>query len=300
MSRLGSTTVQLNLEALKAATLRLIERDTLCLVLAGCGGTGSWLAPTVVRTARLLVEKFNKTVQVVFVDPDRVEPKNCYRQNFAEFEVGQNKAETLAIRYGLAWGVEILALSKPFDCELDKLLSHERQTHYGLSVVVGCVDNAKARAEIHRYLTEKSGYGTARWWLDCGNDQHSGQVLLGGFNNKNDQSVFPIPGYCARLPLPSDQHPELLNPEVSEPEVEAGLSCADLAVRGAQGLAVNQQVAAIAGDYLLQMLVYGSLTHFQTYFDQSSGTMRSTPITVGNLQNYLEIAAVSVAGETDE
>ena len=44
--------------------------------------------------------------------------------------------------------------------------------------------------------------GAARWWLDCGNDKHSGQVLLGGFNNKGDKTVFPIPGYCARLPLP--------------------------------------------------------------------------------------------------
>ena len=53
-------------------------------------------------------------------------------------------------------------------------------------------------------------------------------------------------------------------------------------------VAVNQQVAAIAGSYLLQMLVYGNLSHFQTYFDQASGTMRSTPITKSGLQKYLE------------
>ncbi len=291
MSRLGSTTMQLNLDMLNAATLRLIERESLSLILVGCGGNGSWLAPTVVRAARLLIEKFNKTVRVVFIDPDTVEPKNCYRQNFAEFEVGRNKAEALALRYGLAWGVEVLALSKPFDCELDGFLSEERQTYYGVSVVVGCVDNAKARTEIHRYLTEKAGYSAARWWLDCGNDKHSGQVLLGGFNHKGDQTLFPIPDYCVRLPLPSEQHPELLSPGVAEPEPEAALSCADLALRGAQGLAVNQMVAAIAGDYLLQMLVYGSLNHFQTYCDQASGTLRSTPITARSLRKYFEADA---------
>ena len=287
MSRVSSTTLQLNLEALQAATLRLVERDALSLILAGCGGTGSWLAPTVARVARLLSEKFNKSVRVVFIDPDSVEAKNCYRQNFAESEIGRNKAEVLAARYGLSWGVDILALPAPFPADLDRLLETDRQTHYELSLVIGCVDNAPARSAIHTYLSEKSGYGAARWWLDCGNDRHSGQVLVGGFNNKHDQTRFPIPGYCARLPLPSEQHPELLLPAPTDSEPDENLSCADLAVRGAQGLAVNQQVASIAGNYLLQMLVYGALTHFQTYFDQASGTMRSTPITERALAPYL-------------
>ncbi len=290
------TTMQLDLETLNAATLRLIDRESVSLVLVGCGGTGSWLAPTLVRAARLLVEKFNKNVQVVFVDPDSVEAKNCYRQNFAEFEIGQNKAETLARRYGLVWGLDVLALPNRFDAELDKLLSDSKQTYYSMSVVVGCVDNAPARREIETYVTEKAGYGAARWWLDCGNSRHSGQVLLGGFNNKNDKTIFPIPGYCARLPLPIQQHPDLLVAEPEEQANESGLSCADLTLCGAQGLAVNQQVAAIAGDYLLQMLVYGTLTRFQTYFDQGSGTMRSTPITPNNLQKYCD---PDTAGQED-
>jgi hypothetical protein len=78
---------------------------------------------------------------------------------------------------------------------------------------------------------------------------------------------------------------------------DANLSCADLALSGTQGLAVNQQVAAIAGSYVLQMLVYGTLNHFQTYFDQTTGTMRSTPITERVLQKYLD-ADETGSGET--
>ena len=55
------------------------------------------------------MEKFGKTVGVYFVDPDVVEHKNCYRQNFCEAEIGRNKAESMAFRYGLAWGIEISA-----------------------------------------------------------------------------------------------------------------------------------------------------------------------------------------------
>jgi len=45
----------------------------------------------VARVARLLTEKFAKDVQVGFVDPDTVEVKNIYRQNFCLAEVGCNR-----------------------------------------------------------------------------------------------------------------------------------------------------------------------------------------------------------------
>ena len=42
--------------------------------------------------ACLLREKFSKTVVVGFVNPDDIEEKNTYRQNFCKAEVGCNKA----------------------------------------------------------------------------------------------------------------------------------------------------------------------------------------------------------------
>ena len=77
-----SQTIELNLDYLNACRLLLPSSDNISLVLVGCGGTGSWLAPHVARVARLLLEKWQKDVQVVFVDPDVVEEKNIYRQNF--------------------------------------------------------------------------------------------------------------------------------------------------------------------------------------------------------------------------
>jgi PRTRC genetic system ThiF family protein len=265
-----------------------------------------WLAPTMIRVARLLIEKFDRKVRVLLVDPDRVKAKNCYRQNFAEFEIGLNKAECLACRYGLAWGVEVLALPHLFEHEgFEKIQAGRGATYYNLTVLTGCVDNATARREIAAWA-RAAGYGHSRWWLDCGNSRRSGQVLLGGFTNKDSgKAAFPIPGYCVRLPLPSQQHPDLLIPDSAEPEEdETALSCADLAVRGEQGLAVNQMVAAIAGDYLMQMLVYGNLNRFQTFFDQGSGVMRSTYITPEGLETYgltaREPQPVEAAGDEEE
>src|SRR5690349_16668087 len=81
----------LNLEYLDARKLVIPAVENINLVLIGCGGTGSWLAPTVARYARLLAENFDRDVKVTFVDPDRVEAKNVYRQNFAEAEIGLYK-----------------------------------------------------------------------------------------------------------------------------------------------------------------------------------------------------------------
>src|SRR5262245_19472501 len=105
----------------RAATLMLPIYDRLRLILGGCGGTGSWLAPSVARIARLQRDQ-GREVVVFFCDHDHVEPKNIPRQHFCDAELGRNKAVTLAARYSAAWGVEIVAVPKRFksaDVEVD-------------------------------------------------------------------------------------------------------------------------------------------------------------------------------------
>ena len=265
---------------LNASRLLLPVTDSVTLALVGCGGTGSWLAPTVVRVARLLKEKFGKRVEVLFFDPDRVEAKNCYRQNFCEAEIGQFKAESLAFRYGLAWGMDIAAVCGPFDARLLDDHGHP------LRVLIGCVDNAAARKSL-----AASASGDWRrnrtWWLDCGNEKGTGQVLLGG-GGWDPQAAFQFPGYCTSLPLPSVQHLELLmdQPVSAALNDMASLSCADLALLDSQGLAINPRVAAEAGDYLVRMLLTGDLRKFATYFDLESGAARSAYITPDALARF--------------
>ena len=76
---MASKRKSLNLEYLNARKLVIPAVENINLVLIGCGGTGSWLAPTVARYARLLTENFDRDVKVTFVDPDRVEPIDRHR-----------------------------------------------------------------------------------------------------------------------------------------------------------------------------------------------------------------------------
>lgn len=260
----------IDLSFLSAKPVVTLEPARVHLHLVGCGGTGSWLAPTVARVAHTLVER-GAEVRVTFQDHDTVEDVNVPRQNFCFAEIGSNKAETLAARYAAAWGIEIAARSVPFTA-----LDPKRRTDW-LRVVMGCVDNAAARVEIQKSLG-RAGYdgAPALWWLDCGNWKESGQVLLGcTADRKQLDGAFALGGACTALPSPALQSPELL---VARPEEadETRLSCAELAARNEQSLAVNQMVAAIAGDYLLRLLVSRDLKKFATYFDQPSGSSRSS------------------------
>jgi len=64
---------ELNLDYVHALILLLPTENNVKLFLVGCGGTGSWLAPAVARVGKLLIEKFSKTVEITFYDPDCVE-----------------------------------------------------------------------------------------------------------------------------------------------------------------------------------------------------------------------------------
>jgi len=270
--------INLNLDYANAARLMTPMVDSIGLTLIGCGGTGSWLAPAVARVGRLLMERYEKEVQIVFIDPDHVEEKNVYRQNFCQAEIGRNKAETLAFRYGSAWGLEIGAVAARFTDD------HMQIFDFGyrgwLRVLIGCVDNAAARKAIDHVISCASEY---TWWLDSGNEKSSGQVLS-GCGGKQPADPFQLPGFCSWLPLPSDQHPELLNSTSQEAAgEEAALSCAEMALQDSQGLAINQRMAAEAADYLVRMLITQDLRKMATYIDLESGVSRSRYITPKNV-----------------
>jgi hypothetical protein len=52
-----------------------------------------------------------------------------------------------------------------------------------------------------------------------------------------------------------------------------------MATRNAQSLIVNQMIAAIGADYLVQLVLSQSLISYATYFDLATMSMRSKFIT---------------------
>lgn len=65
------------------------------ILIIGAGGVGSWLTPAMC----LLAGPKNITV----IDGDTLEQKNLNRQLFTKEDIGRNKAEALASKYGCAY-----------------------------------------------------------------------------------------------------------------------------------------------------------------------------------------------------
>lgn len=283
--RKASAAPDLDLSFMNAASVITVAHQAVRLVMVGCGGTGSWLAPSIARIARVLNEGGTET-SALFFDPDCIEGKNIPRQNFCDAELGHPKAQTLAARYSLAWGVEIGAVTDHFKAEM--IGSRWNR----LTVVIGCVDNAAARQEMAKTLNANSGDSPPRnWWLDCGNQRESGQVLLGSTNNPRAlRAAFPLDGFCQHLPSPVLQCPDLLEPQPEELSHQ-NLSCAELALANTQGLIVNQRVAAEAADYLARLLIHQNLRRFATWFDLASGAMRNSYITPEKIKSFLPVKA---------
>jgi PRTRC genetic system ThiF family protein len=264
---------------LNARHIVLSAYQQIEIYLVGCGGTGSWLAPSLCRIARYLTQR-GKNTTLIFIDRDIVEEKNVLRQNFCDAEVGLNKAQTLALRYSLSWGIDIEALPNSFNPEIIARDYYQREQK--LKIIIGCVDNANARQSIARALSQYQSWhtrdvATELWWLDCGNHSHSGQVLIGShLSTELDTYQFHHLG-CTKLPAPCLQHPELLEPKLEELS-ETNISCAELDLLNTQSLTINQRMAAEAASYLVQ-LITGKLNRLATYLDLNSGFTTSTFIT---------------------
>ncbi len=295
-------TTKLDFEYANALKLMLVwPRNSVQLVMVGCGGTGSWLAPAVVRVARLLHDSRGTEVDVTFVDPDVVEEKNIYRQNFCSAEIGKNKAQALAERYGFAWGVNVRYAAGRY--------SEHLVGGAGVSIIIGCVDKTSARREI-----SKTSTGWPLYWLDCGNEKNSGQVVLGGLR-LNQEKPFSLEGFCGWLPPVQKVHPELVASVISDQEIsnqenleigeqalseqeekmqeiscqaEPHISCAEMAIRSSQGLSINQRMAVEAADYLVRMLITKDLKKFATYIDLESGSCRSLYITRKEIGKWMK------------
>lgn len=280
----ASTTPTLALDFLQARPVVPRPWRELEILLVGCGGTGSWLAPHIARLVWLLRQD-GKSAVCTFIDPDRVEAANLVRQQFCPAEVGAPKAAALALRYGRAWGLDIPAHVAPFHPDMIGRVGHEV-----LRVVVGCVDNAAARqlmADRVHDSNRHTGRGDSPpglWWLDCGNSRDAGQVLVGTASVAAELLLAFTPAtICRALPSPALQRPELLE-ALPEEAPDASLSCAELALVNAQALMINQSIATAAADMLFRLLLIGDLRRFATYVDGPSGVQKSlytTPEAVG-------------------
>ncbi len=216
------------------------------VTVVGCGGTGGFVAESL---CRLLPPR----AELILVDHDWVEERNLSRQNFIPDDLGRVKSEALAQRLAGKYGRPVAYSTFPIALSEVKVPG----------LVIGCVDNGLARADIARKAKSSlvPPYGYISWWVDAGNGESYGQVLIGN----SARTFFDTEkGICLALPLPTLQVPELL--AQAPPQQH---DCVEVAE---QGPTINQAMAALVVE-VVRRLIEGACPWMQLYLDMEAGTL---------------------------
>lgn len=274
----------INLNIDPAVPFLVPDSDTFTIALVGCGGTGSHIAQGLARLAAHCRDSGGPQIVLGFVDGDTVEHKNVGRQLFSEADVGKNKAQVLAGRFSAVFGLQIAAFP-------EMLGSDRRMASAGYGILIGAVDSAAGRQALSDQI-QKYGW---RLWLDCGNHESSGQVVVGSEYRRHEMfGALKLPGLCARLPTAPVLYGELLKEAPIRPRADCAAAMQD----NAQSLMVNQMMASIALQYLYGIVIKRRLTTFQTVVDLDSLAMRSDAITAATLSRATRMSVEQLRGES--
>lgn len=234
----------------------------ISIVQIGCGGTGGYLVPKVARLLMTLAE-FKKEVRPLYtlVDFDHVEELNIYRQNFIPGDLGKNKADVMAIRYGGHFGINIRSSSAKItnSLELKKLFALYKNDGHSFSpttlcILIGCVDNNNARKVMHELFEswDGFGYGHSLLYLDAGNGKFNGQVVTG--YKTNNQIILPSVG---------EVFPEALE----EDKEENPVNCTQNALENPQNVGANDLASTLLFSVLNILLTDEKLNSHIISFD---------------------------------
>jgi PRTRC genetic system ThiF family protein len=241
--------------------------------LIGAGGTGSKVLTALIEMNHSLIALGHAGLSVRLWDDDRVTEANIGRQRFADCEIGLYKSVTLINRAnrwaGTNWKAETLRFEKD---SLGRLPQQAQACIY-----ITCVDSVKARFEISEIIGKVNGssyLNAPKYWLDFGNSQHTGQVILstiGNIRQPNSEKYETV----ANLPLVTDEFGDLLQQSEQQDDMP---SCSLAESLEKQDLYINATLAQM-GSSLLWGLFRNGMTPYRGFF-LNLKDFRVQPITV--------------------
>jgi PRTRC genetic system ThiF family protein len=228
----------------------------------GAGGNGSQVIQGLARMNVTLKALDHPGLIVALFDDDKVTESNQGRQLFAHSDIGRYKAEVLISRinrfYGFGWYHE----NVQYNNELEAFSN----------IVIGCVDSAKSRLDISETWMKKK-YKYKDWenpyyWLDLGNSQKTGQVILGtGIGVKQPKSKLKT---VKILPTIDQEFDLTIIKDDDEP------SCSIAEAIHKQDLFINPIVSYYGLNLLWKLFKDCKIDHRGYYINLDSG--RTNPI----------------------
>lgn len=242
--------------------------------LIGAGGTGSKVLTALMEMNHSLVSLGHAGLSVRLWDDDIVTNANLGRQRFAPSETGLYKSVALINRanrfMGTNWKAETVKFKR--DC-FGKLPANAKATIY-----ITCTDSAGSRfeiADILKYSNQRHHRDDPKYWMDFGNSQYTGQVVLStvGEIRQPKSGIFET---VERLPFVTEEFGELLKQSEA---VDDTPSCSLAEALDKQGLYINSALAQM-GCSLLWNLFREGMTPNRGFF-LNLKDFRSQPIAAG-------------------
>lgn len=244
--------------------LNPVHKITIDLV--GLGGTGSQVLTNLARMNEALVGLGHPGLHVTAWDSDEVSTANMGRQLFSPADLGMNKATCLITRINRFFGYEWQA--NPVQYKADNTSN----------ITITCVDSAKARLVIGEKLGKQAAKkkvhptDNAFYWLDLGNLQKTGQVVLGTL-----QSIpQPTSELKRKMVLPTvvQKFPQLKKIK----EENQGPSCSLAEALKKQDLFINSTLAQLGCNILWKLFRDGMIKHHGCFVNLE--TMNVNPIAI--------------------
>lgn len=266
-----------NLQSVKPLVCGRIER----VDLVGCGGTGSILAEHLAR----MIAGFRLATTLRLWDGDVVEEGNVARQNFAPHEVGINKAHALAVRLSGQFGLPVTACTEYATSK--NLITLRESAADKVVLLITAVDSIEARAQIADGLPPRRCL-----WIDCGNEHHTGQAVLGTTHSPQElhtaHAGWNAAAMATTLPDVAALNGELaaaMNGKRRGRKRPLTPGCAD-APFATQGFGVNAASALAAASLAKGLLVDGRTAIAQVWFDTAAGRMLPVGVTRSLLEPW--------------
>jgi PRTRC genetic system ThiF family protein len=243
--------------------------------LIGAGGTGSKVVTSLIEVNHSLITLGHAGLSVRLWDDDIITEANLGRQRFAECETGLYKSVALSNRANRWSGTNWKAETIKFETDsLERLPENA-----GASIFISCVDSVKARfeiADILQRLNNSRAYSNRpRYWMDFGNSQHTGQVILstiGNIKQPNSEKYETV----SNLPFVTEEFAELLKQSEA---IDDTPSCSLAEALEKQDLYINSALTQM-GCSLLWNLFRNGLTQYRGFF-LNLKDFRSQPIPIG-------------------
>ena len=240
--------------------MKLAKNRPVKIVIIGAGGTGGYVIPHLYRIAYAS----GRLCRIIIADGDIVEKKNLVRQNFAECDIGENKAEVMAERYAGVFGIETEYIPEYIESEyqLFRLLyiPKDNNRYYQpkpISILIGAVDNNRSRVMCNNVFKKMDDL----IYIDSGNGEFTGQVVCGV-----KQSGRVLSKSIAQV------YPDILSDTEKFP---SELSCAEHAVSAPQSIAANIFASTAVSSMLYNLLIEGELKNNRLTFSSRRLLMKN-------------------------